>query len=92
MGLLVSATSPGCRITGGGEAVLRGELDWLFWDPTSSLGLPGVGEGVVVEVTGIGWFKASAHNTQTKTSAGIGEKGGHKGSIIALSSPGLFGA
>ena len=91
MGSPVSATSPDLRITGDCEAVFRGELDWLYWDPTSSLGLPDVGRGVVVEVSGIGWLKASVRNTWPKLQIEWMEWVA-VGSIIALSSPGLFGA
>ena len=76
---------------GAGKALSTGRLGWLLAGSVSSPDCSGVGGDGELGIGWIGWLRASAHSTRAMTSGGIGSKGGRKGSIIALSSPGLFG-
>lgn len=87
----LSNTSVGSRTKGGGEVLSSGRLGWSLGCWASSPGSSGVGGEEGVGISWIGWLRASARSTRAITSGGIGEKGGLKGSIIALSSPGLLG-
>ena len=87
----LSNASVGSRTKGAGKALFTGRLGWLLAGWVSSPDCSGVGGEGELGIGWIGWLGSSARSTWAMTSGGIGSKGGHKGSIIALSSPGLFG-
>ena len=87
----LSNASVGSGTNGVGEALSSVGLGWLLVGWVSSLGCSGVGSEGEVGIGWIGWLRVSACSTWAITFGGIGSKGSCKGSILALSSPGLFG-